>query len=299
MIADRLHRFSFRNASIRGNWVRLDAVLAEVFARQPYPERLRTVLGEALSAVAMLADTIKFDGTVSLQSRGRGPVTTLLAECRSRQVLRGIARWDQSAAVRNGASLRELLGDGQLAISLLSAEPDSRRPISYQGRVALDHEELAGSLESYFAASEQLPTRFYFAGAGHSATGLLLQRLPAADDATEFELDEHETHWKQIQEAAAAMSLADLATLSPESLLTELFPTQTVTLQPARPLSFGCTCSRDRSSASLDAVPAQELLEILDSDGNVTVTCEICGAVYVYDPIDIHVLLQRESPRLH
>ena len=279
--------------------MRLDTVLAEVFARQPYPERLQTVLGEAFVAVAMLADTIKFDGTVSLQSRGRGLLKTLLAECRSRDVLRGIARWDKSEVVPEHAPLRELLGDGQLAISLLSSDPDSPRPVSYQGMVALEHDDLAGNLEGYFASSEQLPTRFYFARAGHAATGLLLQRLPADDDATEIELDQNESDWRQVQAAAAAMAPSDLTTLSPETLLRRLFPDRVLSLQPARPLGFGCTCSRDRSSASLDAVPAEELLDILESDGEVTVTCEICGTVYVYDPIDIHVLLQRESPRLH
>ena len=80
-----------------------------------------------------------------------------------------------------------------------------------------------------------------------------------------------------------------------------LFPSRPLTLQPGRPLSFGCTCSRDRSTASLNAVPAPELLDILHSDGEVTmsVTCEICGTVYAYDPIDIHLLLQREAPQLH
>ncbi|TNF87267.1 MAG: Hsp33 family molecular chaperone HslO [Gammaproteobacteria bacterium] len=298
MTADRLHRFSFYNAPIRGNWVRLDAVLAEVFARQPYPDRLQTILGEALGAVAMLADTIKFEGTVSLQSRGRGPLTTLLAECRCRDVLRGIARWDQSTDFPEDAPLRTLLGDGQLAISLVDSDPSSPRPVSYQGLVALDHGDLAGNLEGYFASSEQLPTRFYFGRAGHTVTGLLLQRLPAADDATEIELDQHQADWNQIQEAAAASS-ASLAALPPEALLGRLFPTRALTLQPARPLTFGCTCSRDRSTASLDAVPPRELLDILESDGEVTVTCEICGTVYAYDPIDVHLLLQREAPQLH
>ncbi len=298
MIADRLHRFSFQDAPIRGNWVRLEAVLAEVFARQPYPHRLQTVLGEALSAVAMLADTIKFEGAVSLQSRGRGPLTTLLAECRSRSLLRGIARWDQASGIPEDAPLRTLLGDGQLAISLVDSDPASSRPVSYQGLVALDHENLAGNLEGYFASSEQLPTRFYFGRAGNTVTGLLLQRLPAEDDATEIELDQHESDWNQIQRAAGTAS-ADLAALTPEALLQRLFPTRALTLQPPRPLTFGCTCSRDRSTASLDAVPSRELLDILESDGEVTVTCEICGTVYAYDPIDIHLLVQREAPQLH
>ena len=298
MTGDRLHRFSFQNAPIRGNWVRLDAVLAEVFARQPYPEGLQAVLAEALCAVAMIADTIKFQGTISLQSRGRGPLTTLLAECRSRSVLRGIARWNRSAGIAEDAPLSALLGDGQLAISLVDSDPAAPRPVSYQGLVTLDHDDLAGNLEGYFATSEQLPTRFYFRRVGQTVTGLLLQRLPADDDATEIELDQHDTDWDLIQEAAGTSS-ADLATLSPQALLEQLFPSRPLTLQPARPLSFGCTCSRDRSTASLDAVPAEELLDILDSDGEVTVTCEICGTVYVYDPIDIHLVMQREAPQLH
>ena len=46
-----------------------------------------------LAAVAMVADGIKFRGAVTLQSRGPGPLSTVLAECRDQHLLRGIARW--------------------------------------------------------------------------------------------------------------------------------------------------------------------------------------------------------------
>ena len=53
MSTDLLHRFSFTDAPIRGQWVRLDEVLREICTQQPYPAVVRRLLGQMLAAVAM------------------------------------------------------------------------------------------------------------------------------------------------------------------------------------------------------------------------------------------------------
>ena len=303
---DIIHRFSFDAGPVRGQWVRLTDVLTDVSRHQPYPDNVSGLLGEMLAAVALVADGIKFDGAVALQSRGPGPLTTVLAECRSRHLLRGIARWPESAPPPDTNSLQALLGNGQLALTLIpdSADPRSERT-PYQGMVGLTDHHLAGNLERYFQESEQLPTLLRFASDGRSVTGLLLQRLPDADFATEIELDQSEAFWEEVGILTATLTEPELAELAPEQLLSRLFAEHALTLQPPRSLTFKCTCSRVKTRDTLQAFSREELLELLEEDippkapGEILVTCEICGATERFDSFDVHMMFESETPRIH
>jgi molecular chaperone Hsp33 len=294
-----IRRFSFLLSPIRGQWVRLDGVLAELDRRRRYPPRIRQLVGEMLAAVTLVADNVKFQGAVSLQSRGSGPLTTVLAECRERHLVRGLARWAEDAAVPDTDSLLELLGDGQLALNLIPDAASAGRSGAYQGLVAVTEARLAANLESYFATSEQLPTRLLFAGTAGSVTGLLLQRLPAPDGATEIELDHLEALWEEVQLLAATLRPVELAELDCETLVRRLFGENALRLHPPRSVEFQCTCNRSKTSATLLALGREELLALLEEQGEIHVTCEICAEDYRYDAVDVHVLLAPGEPRIH
>ncbi len=297
---DHLHRFSFREAPIRGQWVRLDAVRQAAGERVAYPAGVAALLAEMLATVAMMAESIQFEGTVSLQSRGAGPLTTVLAECRDATLLRGLARWGEEQAPPTGTSLKSLLGDGELAMTLTQparAQPD--KPFAYQGRIAIEDDELATNLERYFANSEQLPTHLRFASTASATTGLLLQRLPAPDTATEIELMQHDALWRTVSDRVRQLAPARLAELEVRSLLAETFPGHPISLYEPREVQFSCSCSRSRSSATLRALPREELLGLLEELGHIYVTCEVCGARYDYEPVDVHLLLDDGSRTVH
>jgi len=303
-LTDRLHRFSFANAPIRGQWVRLDSVLSALAGRRTYPDRVAVLLGEMLAAVAMVSESIQFDGSVSLQFRGSGPLTTVLAECRAQNALRAIARWPEEQTPPQAERLRELLGNGHLAITLnRAAQNPADPPFSYQGLIELSSDSLAGNLETYFINSEQLQTRLFFARSeqqpGGVATGLLLQRLPSAGDANDLSLAQDDRAWRLAQQQAGNIDSGQLASANPVDLLADTFRNQLITLHPPQPLRFDCSCSRERSSMTLQALPRKEILELLAERGSINVSCEICGASYDYDAVDIHQLLRHGTPTLH
>jgi len=302
--ADRVVRFSFSGLPIRGQWVRLEQVLVDAGAHQQYPPAVRGLLAEALAAVVLMADGIKFDGAVALQSRGDGPVGTLLAECRQRHLLRGVAHWQKTAELEGSdARLPELLGAGQLAITLTPDQDRHPGARAQQGLVALSAGTMAANLDAYFETSEQLPTRFYLAATDTQVTGLLLQRLPVDPQTGEQHREAHgeawQRAWEEVDVLSRTLTAAELGALEPAALLRRLFAEQTLTLQPPRALRYACTCNRDKTAWTLKALPRDELLEILADDGEVLVTCEVCGRVYRYDAVDTHALLEPEEPRLH
>ena len=71
MTPDQGQRFMFDGHPVRGQMAYVRP-LAEVFGRHSYPARVAEQLGEALVAVALLGDTLKFEGSLILQIKGDG-----------------------------------------------------------------------------------------------------------------------------------------------------------------------------------------------------------------------------------
>src|SRR5450755_4751955 len=138
---DSLHRFMFEHYPIRGHLVHLDASWRALIEHREYPDAIRTTLGEAVVASLLLAATVKFDGVLSLQMQGAGPVHLLLAQCTSALGVRGLARYRGEHAFAPG--IADLIGAGNLTVTLESHDGTQR----YQGIVPITGDRLADSLQ--------------------------------------------------------------------------------------------------------------------------------------------------------
>ena len=294
--SDVLYRFSFENYPVRGQWVRLARTIETAHAVGQYPPPIKKLLNEMFAVVSMFADNLKFDGAIALQSKGSGgALIRTLAECRERQYLRGIAHLDESkTAPSDNTSLAAWLGQGQLALSLIP--PADADQVPYQGLVALQDASLAENLEAYLLNSEQLPSRMYLASTANSVTGLLLQRLPSDDLASDVTLSEADDVWHSIVTLANTVTDHELLQLPAKTLLSRLFAEYPCRMYPARALSYRCSCSRQKSDRTLRVLEAQEITELLAELGEITVDCEFCGTRYSYDAVDIGILLNNASP---
>ncbi len=283
---DSLHRFSFINLPVRGQWVRLQSTLVEASQYKTYPEPVSALLGQMLATVAMVADNLKFSGAVALQAQGNGALRRSLAECRNHTHLRGIMHLtDDAGFPEHGDDIVAWLGDGRLALSLLPDEETGMQP--YQGLVALENSDLAGCLEHYFATSEQLQTCLHFASGdvdgSQSVTGLLLQRLPNSPDASDAEREAADDAWQTLTALAATVTTQELAELEVDTLLHRLFHEYPCSLQPSKALEYQCTCNRQRTDNTLMLLGAEDLAALLQEQGEITVDCEFCGNRYRYD----------------
>lgn len=295
---DLLQRFSFPGLQIRGQWIRLDKTLSSVSQYQQYPETLKALLGEMFAAVTMVADNLKFSGAVSLQSQGDGALMRSLAECRDQQYLRGIAHLaEDSTELSRPDSLAGWLGNGQLALSLIPDKTTRMNP--YQGLVEIDPTGLAASLERYFQYSEQLQTRLHFASVAGTTTGLLLQRIPDAPDASEATVASADDDWLTLTTLAASVTVDELATLAPEEMLRRLFNEYPCELYSPRTLSFRCTCSMEKSDQTLLVLGREDLMALALEQPEIHVDCEFCGHRYAYDQRAVEELLTSRASALH
>ncbi|MDE2090649.1 MAG: Hsp33 family molecular chaperone HslO [Gammaproteobacteria bacterium] len=272
---DSLRRFIFEKLPVQGRHVHLDASWRAVLERQEYPSPVRALLGEAMAAMTLLSATLKFDGVITLQLRGNGPVHLLVVQCTSRLSLRGLARWHGELPDSN---FQQLLGDGRLAITIEPANGER-----YQGIVPLEGETLAACLECYFQRSEQLPTRLWLTADKESAAGMLLQVIP--------ERERNLDAWQHVTVLAETITSKELETLPAQELLQRLYHEEDVMLFEATPVAFRCQCSRERIETTLRSLGADEMHSILREQGKVHVDCEFCGRRYEFDEVDIAALL--------
>lgn len=303
--ADWLQRFYFQRFNARGQLVSLDYTLAELRSRREYPLPVLELLGEMLCAVAMIADGLKWPGSVALQSKG-GALRTSVAEHRAGGLLRAIARpaTEDGFDLADTATVTELIGAGQLALSLIPPDDDPRSQ-PYQGLIAWGGPSLAANLSAYFHSSEQLDTHFLLYADGQRARGLLLQKLPAAERQSFFNEDLQQVFWEHVVQRIGATAPSTLLFDSPPEFLSALFLDASkvldtsLVLAPPQPLEFGCTCTEEKTGSVLRMLGRQDVLELLEERGEIEVVCEFCGKIYRYDALRTHLLLEPDGLSKH
>lgn len=278
---DLILRFIINNSPIRGQLVRLDNSWQQCRKNLDADEFAQKLLGQALSAVTLLASTLKLQGHITLQIRGQGAIHLLVAQATHEKTIRGLVR--QNSTVKDeSASLAEIFETDKMVITI-----DNGKGRPHQGIVPLIGNSLEKALDSYFEHSEQLPTRLWFSSNSQTCAGLLLQKMPATIEDGAIEDDDA---WNRVLHLASTLSDEELLTLSPEEILFRLFHEESLQLFDPDSIEFACNCSVQRTAEVIKALGHKEALEILREQGNIHINCEFCNADYYFDSIDIEQL---------
>lgn len=290
-----------------GRVVRLGPLVDGVLKRHDYPEAISHVLGEALALTAMLGSALRNEGKFILQTKTDGALNFLVTDYMSPGLMRGYASFKAEhpnlVATLGRGDQGALIGSGHVAMTI---DPTGDTN-TYQGIVAVENEPLVTIAENYFRQSEQLPTfirlavaQHYERGAGPQwrAGGLLLQKLPREGgerstlegDERDAMLDgEDDEGWQRARYLAATVEDHELLdpTLSPERLLYRLFHEEGVRVFDPHALKEACRCSRERIMLYLERFGREELADMREDDGGVTVTCEFCSRKYKFAESDL------------
>jgi molecular chaperone Hsp33 len=249
------------------------------------------LLGEACALAALVGASLKFEGRLIVQAQGDGPVSFVVADYDTTGALRGYCSFDAEKVVaasqgfvRPGA--KALLGDGVFVMTI-DQGPEMDR---YQGITPIEGETLALCAETYFAQSEQTPTRVRLAvgqlqtdsGFVWRAGGLLIQNI--AGDAQARGLAEDA--WERAQALFETIGEDELIdpTLPAERLLYRLFHEDGVRMFRPKALRAFCRCSPERILNLLRSFPPEERVDMVEADGKIRVTCEYCSRVYDVAP---------------
>jgi molecular chaperone Hsp33 len=299
--------FSTDKSRALGRLVRLGPLADEILKRHDYPDAVSEVLGQALGLTAMLGSTLKFDGNLILQTQTNGALGFMVSNFEAPGKLRGYASFDEERRAEVDAEDRDygaLIGNGHLALTIDPGGYMDR----YQGIVSLDGNDLSDAANTYFRQSEQLPTFVRLAIARHHtgaagdgdwhwrAGGIMVQYVSPVGGRQEADEDEggnanwllgeREEDWQRVSILAASVEDHELLdpTLSSERLLYRLFHEEGVRASEPLPLEPFCRCSREKVGTFVSTFQGDDISDMRDSDGNISITCEFCNEVYKFEP---------------
>ena len=92
MNTDNIQRFIFENENIRGEIIHLETTYQTIISQRSYPPIVQYLLGEALVSALLLASSIKFEGSLSLQFQGGAALSMLLVQVDHNLNVRAMAK---------------------------------------------------------------------------------------------------------------------------------------------------------------------------------------------------------------
>ncbi|PZX18951.1 molecular chaperone Hsp33 [Palleronia aestuarii] len=308
---DTVLPFQLDKSDIRGRVARLDGVLEEVLAQHDYPPAIEALIAETALLTALIGQTIKLRWKLSLQVRGDGPCRLVATDYfapgddGTPARVRAYASYDADKLDPEGDPFPQI-GKGYFAVLLDQGE--GTQP--YQGITPIAGGSLSSCAETYFAQSEQLPTRFALSfgrsqapgtEAQWRAGGIMLQHMPkasplmggeggtgeqgllAADDILDGDEAEDWTRANLLLDTVEETELVG-PHVQPTDLLVRLFHEEAPRVFDPQPVNFGCTCSADKVRQTLSIYSAKDIEKMTTEDGVVTADCQFCGAHYEFDP---------------
>lgn len=270
---DKLYRYLFQNRAVRGEWVRMNKSFGETLNTHHYPLPVQNLLGEMMVATSLLTATLKFNGHITVQVQGDGPLKLALVNGTDTQQIRALARLQ--GEFTDDMTLHQMIGKGVLVITIAPEEGER-----YQGVVALDKPTITECLEEYFERSEQLKTQLIIRTGEFNgepvAAGMLLQIMPDGSGSPD--------DFSHLATLTFTVKNEEIFGLTAEEMLYRLYHEERVELYEPQSVTFHCGCSAERSGAALLLISDEEINEILaEHNGSIDMQCECCGTHYFFN----------------
>ncbi|MGW8192703.1 MAG: Hsp33 family molecular chaperone HslO [Desulforhopalus sp.] len=246
-------------------------------------------LGRALTGAVLLAALMKDNQSILLKFEGNGPLSKIITEAGFDGWVRGyVANPHAEVPLKNG-TIDVAGGIGRAGfLTVVKDIGDNRK---YSGTIQLYNGQIGEDLAYYLSQSEQTPSAIALAthlqtdGSVGAAGGFLIQSLPPAD----------ETVLAGFEQAILNMQPLSKLLLSgsgPGDILSTLFNDVDHKKIDSRPLSYSCSCSRQKMEGALVSLGTRDLRQLMENEGGADVRCEFCRQEYRFDRRQIDSLLE-------
>jgi molecular chaperone Hsp33 len=277
--SNTLQHFMFEHASIRGEIIHLHEVYQTIILQQPYPPLVKKMLGEALISCVLLSGSIKFEGEISLQFNGDERLPLIIVQCDNQLNVRACAKYKQG----DNIDYQQAFMNGQMSLSI----NQYKQTTTYQSIIPIITSSMEENLMSYFAQSEQIPSKVWLAINEESAAGMILQLMPDQNTL------QREQFWEYAVQIGQTITQQELLTLDNETILHRLYHETVIRLYDARNVRFKCRCNQTKMKQVLNILGETEIQQLLKEKGHVEICCDFCNQRYVYDPIDIALVFRQ------
>ena len=281
-----LNRYLFTDAHARGELVQLSSSFESIIKNHNYPVGVEKLLGELLSATCLLTATLKFEGDITVQLQGDGPVGYMSVSGNNKQQMRGIAKMAEETSAE---TLQTLIGKGTMIITIRPSAGEA-----YQGVVALDKDNLADCLAHYFEVSEQIPTKIWlFSDTEQQLTaGALVQLLPDGDGSIENR-EKQQSDFEHLCQLTNTIKSEEIFSLEAQALLYRLYHQEQVNIFEPQMVSYVCGCSADKCLSAISQIEPSEIKAILAEQGKISMTCDYCITTYDFDELSLKSFISK------
>ena len=278
---DFRQRFVFDELDARGCIVQLKQTCEAIQATHHYPANLAKVLNQFALAAALLRDSIKIDGSLTIQLRTKGAIKLIMADCMSDRRIRAIAEYEQEELAASDAILLNQLDNS--AVLAITITPDEGE--RYQSIVPIENATLAECLGDYFERSEQLPSLFSFYSDNDTALGVSLHALPAQKVTDKAQ---SKAHFERLNVLLKTLTQEEALSLSSSEILTRLFHEESCRLFDSHHVEFGCVCSESKSLDAIKSLGAEEVAALVIEQkeqgfDKLVVDCHFCFQRYEFE----------------
>jgi len=308
---DTVLPFQLDNSDIRGRVARLDGVLDNVLRQHNYPPVIEALVAEAAVLTALIGQSVKLRWKLSLQIRGKGPARLIATDYYGPSEegeparIRAYASYDAERLDLDAAPFSQI-GEGYFAVMIDQGQDMT----PYQGFTPIAGGSLSDCAQTYFAQSEQIPTRFALTfgrsqmpgdAARWRAGGVMLQHMPAVGgsvaaeqgsgeggllDHTDILAGAEAENWTRANALLDTVEEIELIgpSVAPTDLLVRLFHEEGPRVFDAQTMKFGCSCGPEKVVQAMSIYSAKDIAHMTTAEGVVTADCQFCGKHYEFDP---------------
>jgi len=288
---DELNRYLFDDMHVRGELVQLSCSYQSIIENHAYPIGVRLLLGELLAATCLLTATLKFEGDITVQLQGDGPVGYMSVNGDNNQIMRGVAKVVDEKAAQAAVTLPSLIGNGNMIITIKPNKGEA-----YQGVVALDQPTLAQCFAQYFEVSAQIPTQVWLFSDDEKqqVAGSLVQLLPDGD-GSDTNKAQQQSDFEHLSQLTNTIKAEEIFSLKAEALLYRLYHQEKVSLFEPQKVSYQCGCSSNKCLAAISQIEPSEIEAILAEQGKISMTCDNCQTTYDFFAEQLKSFISKDS----
>lgn len=264
--------------------------------------------GKLLTAAAMMGKDLKVeDGVVSVEISGDGAYGKMVATANMKGHVKGYVGNSSNAKLidKDGNFVRDekgrikLIGDG-----IMQIRKDIGLKMPFSGMVALENQDIADIVASYFLQSEQIKSvvalgvKLNEDGTVNRAGGYLIQLLPGAEDDFIDKLEDKLRKIRSITELLnGGFSLERIVELLYEDISAfeenkdangnhKKKYIENFEILEKSEIEYKCNCSKETFLKGLITLGKEQIDEILEEQGKIEVECHFCGKKYQFGKED-------------
>ncbi|WP_408008895.1 Hsp33 family molecular chaperone HslO [Pseudalkalibacillus sp. A8] len=279
------------DGNIRAFAVDTTEMISEAQRRQKTLPTASAALGRAMTASTMIASMLKGDSNkLTVKIEGGGPIGAIIVDANAKGETRGY--------VSNPNVHFDLNQHGKLDVARavgknghISVVKDLGMRENFTGQVPLVSGELGEDFTYYFVSSEQIPSAVAVGVLVNpdntilASGGFVIQVMPGAQEEMITFIE------KRLENTDPVSKMIDAGD-TPEQMLYNVLGEENVKILSKSPVSFSCSCSRERFADAIVSLGEKEIQDMIVEDGKADANCHFCNETYHFTKEDLEALLE-------